>query len=92
MENTNAVESDLTVPASTVIIINAREHKWEQKVINFEEVVKLAFGSISSDSNVVYTVIYKRGPKQNPEGSMVRGDKVFVQSKMIFNATSTDKS
>jgi len=52
----------------------------------------LAFENYDQNPNKVYTVTYDRGPHANPEGSMVRGDKVFTTNKMIFNVTSTDKS
>jgi hypothetical protein len=74
------------------IIVNGRQKSWAEKTITFEEVVVLAFGSYDANPNKVYTVTYDRGPHQNPAGSMVKGDKVFVKDKMIFNVTATDKS
>ena len=41
---------------------------------------------------MVYTVAYEDGPKQNPEGSMLKDSVVFVKNEMIFHATATDKS
>ncbi len=74
------------------IIVNGKEKSWDKREISFEEVVKLAFDNFVDNGSTLYTVTYKRGPEQNPDGTMVRGDKVFVKSKMIFNATPTDKS
>ena len=74
------------------IIVNARPKHWTEKTITFEQVVFLAFGNYDPNPNKVYTVIYDRGPHENPEGSMVKGMKVLVKDKMIFNATATDKS
>jgi len=74
------------------LIVNGREKPWEKRNISFVEVVVLAFGHFNENPNIVYTVTYDRGPHQNPEGSMVKGDLVFVKNKMIFNATETDKS
>ena len=74
------------------IIINGRPKPWTEKTITFEQVVVLAFGAYDPNPNKVYTVTYDRGPHQNPEGSMVNGDKVCVKDKMIFNVTATDKS
>ncbi len=73
------------------IIVNAKEHLFQEDEISFEEVVKLAFGSISPDPNVAYTVTYKRG-HGNKEGSLSKGDVVKVKDGMIFNATQTNKS
>lgn len=72
--------------------VNGREKPWTEKTITFEQVVMLAFGNYDSNPNKVYTVTFDRGPHQNPEGTMVKGDSAFVKNKMIFNATATDKS
>jgi len=74
------------------IIVNGREKIWNEKEISFDQVVILAFGSISSDPNTIYTVTYKRGEGHKPEGTMVKGDSVKVKEGMIFNATPTNKS
>lgn len=75
-----------------VIIVNGREKQWCEKTITFQQVVALAFGNYQDNPNTVYTVTYAKGPQQNPEGSMVKGDKVFVINKMVFNVTATNKS
>jgi hypothetical protein len=75
-----------------MLIVNGRPKPWTEKTITFEQVVVLAFGSYDPNPQKVYTVTYDKGPHQNPEGSMVKGDKVFVKNKMIFNVTCTDKS
>ncbi|WP_291110334.1 multiubiquitin domain-containing protein [Flavobacterium sp. UBA6195] len=75
-----------------IIIVNGREKQWNQKTISFTQVVELAFGNYQENPNTVYTVTYAKGPHQNPEGSMVKGDKVFVTNKMVFNVTATNKS
>lgn len=74
------------------IVVNAREHKFIGDEISFEQVVEIAFGSVSSDPNVAYTVTYKRGHGNKPDGSMVKGDIIKVKEGMIFNATMTNKS
>jgi len=74
------------------IVVNGREKKWEKKEITFREVIELAYGTYVDKPTMVYTVGYEDGPKQNPDGSMVRGATVFVKNKMIFHATETDKS
>jgi len=74
------------------LIVNGRPKAWNEKTITFEQLIVLAFGTYDPNPNKVYTVTYDRGPHENPEGSMVKGEKVFVKEKMIFNATATDKS
>lgn len=75
-----------------VLIINLKEKPWTEQTISFEQVVTLAFGSYDPNPRKVYTITYDRGPHQNPEGSMVRGDILFVKNKMVYNVTATDKS
>lgn len=74
------------------LIVNAREDIWKKKKISYAEVVKLAFPNYVDKAEQVYTVTYKKGPAQNPEGSMVKRDTVFVKDKMLFHVTATDKS
>lgn len=74
------------------IIVNGRAKQWSKKLISFEEVVVLAFGSYNNNPNVCYTVTYSKGHHSKPEGSMVKGQEVKVKRKMIFNVTATDKS
>lgn len=77
---------------TVTLIVNGTPHEWGKPTICFEDVVKLAYGTCDPNPNIVYTVTYDRGPKENPEGSMVKGDCVCVKDKMIFNVTRTDKS
>ena len=74
------------------IYVNAEIKPWKEKEISFVEVVVLAFGSYNENPNVVYTVKYSHGPKENPEGIMVNGVKVYVKNDMLFVAKMSDKS
>jgi glycosyltransferase involved in cell wall biosynthesis len=74
------------------LIVNGRPKLWNEKTITFEQVVVLAFGPYDPNPNRVFTVTYDKGPHENPEGTMVKGDRVCVKDKMIFNVTCTDKS
>lgn len=74
------------------VIVNAREKAWSNEKISFDDVVKLAYGEVSTNPNVIYTINYKRGVSSKPEGSMVQGEVIYVKNKMIFNVTQTNKS
>jgi hypothetical protein len=80
------------VSIEIVIIVNGTPKEWQKKQITFVEVIMLAYGTYIDKPTMIYTVAYEDGPKQNPEGSMVKGQTVFVKNKMIFHATATDKS
>lgn len=74
------------------IIVSGVQKQWEKKKISFKEVVILAYGQYEDRPTMVYTVAYEDGPKQNPEGSMIKGSEVVTKNMMIFHATATDKS
>lgn len=86
------IEKFISKDKIITLIVSGKKKEWEKRTISFVEVVTLAFGTFSENVNVAYTVTYSRGPKKNPQGSMVKGDNVFVKNKMIFNVTATDKS
>jgi hypothetical protein len=79
-------------PFLVELIVNLLKKPWNAKKISFEEVIVLAFGSYDGNPKKGYTVTYDRGPKQNPEGSMVKGKSVFVKDQMIFNVKQTNQS
>ncbi len=74
------------------VIVNSKPKDWSKQTISFEEVVILAYGKVSTDPNVIYTVNYIGGVLSKPEGSMLKGEVVSVKNKMIFNVTETNKS
>ena len=60
--------------------------------MTFDEIVKLAFPTPPPGANILYTVSYEDGPRENRQGSMKEGQTVKVKNWMIFNVTATDKS
>lgn len=73
------------------IIVNGQQKKFEGENISFEQAVQIA--ALGPDGpTIVFTVTYKRGQGQKPEGTMVAGDIIKVKEGMIFNVTRTDKS
>ena len=74
------------------VIVNGREKVVAQKEMSFSEIVALAFDNPPTGQNVVFTVTYRRGEGNKPEGTMVDGDTVKIKDGMIFNVTATDKS
>ena len=74
------------------IIVNGRERTVTGKEVTFDQLVALAFDSPPTGENIQFTITYRRGPGNKPEGSVVEGETVKVKKGMIFNVTSTDKS
>lgn len=76
---------------NVTIVVNGREKEVAKEEITFAEVVALA-DNLPSGDNVEYTITYRRGHGNKPEGSMVAGETIRVKDGMIFNVTATDKS
>jgi hypothetical protein len=74
------------------LIISGVSKVWDKKKISFKEVITLAYGHHDESPTMVYTVAYEDGPKQNREGSMIKGSEVYTKDKMIFHATATNQS
>lgn len=74
------------------IVVNGREKRITEREISFEGVVAIAFNNPPAGSNTVFTVTYRRGEGNKPEGTLVSGDTVKIKNGMIFNVTATDKS
>jgi hypothetical protein len=76
------------------IVVNAQPKAWNEPQLGYDQVTHLAF-PVPPPSGVVitYTVEYEAGPRQNPEGSLIKGSKpVRVKNGMIFHVTETGRS
>lgn len=74
------------------IVVNGREKVVSSKELTFDQVVALAFENPPTGPYIVFTITYRRGLGDKPEGSLVEGGPVRVKNGMIFNVTATDKS
>jgi hypothetical protein len=74
------------------IVVNGRQKVVTKKELSFGEVAALAFDPPPTGPNFVFTVTYRRGEGNKPEGSLIEGETVKVKEGMIFNVTATDKS
>jgi Multiubiquitin len=77
---------------TVTIIVNAREKTVKKEELTFDEIVKLALDTPPSGENIVFTITYRKGPGNKPEGTLTQGQSVKVKDSMIFNVTATDKS
>ena len=74
------------------IILNGREMVVTQHELSYEELVQLAFGNPPAGDTTVYTVSYRRGEGNRPEGSLVAGQSLKVKNGMLIDVTPTDRS
>ncbi len=93
MSNPQAVAAKAAGKTATVIV-NGTPKEVSAKELTFEQVVELAFPNNPwGNPNTIYTVAYRRGEGNKPQGSMVQGgEPVKVKDGMIFDVTPTDKS
>jgi len=73
------------------IIVNGRSKTVTKKELSFDEIVALA-DNLPTGENVIYTVTYRRGNGNKPEGSITKGETVKIKDGEIFNVTATNKS
>lgn len=92
MENNGKNENAPGQNKDFTIYVNTREKIWSKKTITFEDVVVLNFGSMSNDPNFSYTITFKKGDNEKPEGIMVLGDEIKVKNEMKFNVSETNRS
>ena len=75
-----------------VIIVNTREKHVDGPSVSFDQLVQLAFDPVPTGSNVEFTITYRRGPAEKPEGTVAPGQTVPIKDGEIFNVTCTDRS
>jgi hypothetical protein len=74
------------------IVINARERTITSKELTFEQLVALAFPTAPSGENVLFTISFRRGHGDKPEGSLLAGETVKLKEGIVFVVSATDKS
>jgi len=74
------------------IIVNTRRKNVTKAKLSFNAVVHLAYDPVPTGPNILFTVMYRHGPRQNPEGDMVEGQIVRLKDGMVFDVKHTDRS
>lgn len=74
------------------IIVNGKQREVAKKDLSFADVVTLAFDTPPTGENILFTITYRRGHGDKPEGTLIEGQSIKVKDGMIFNVTATDKS
>ncbi|RSV41109.1 hypothetical protein CA234_09870 [Sphingomonas sp. ABOLE] len=82
------VETRSSVPA----VVNGRPRNLPSRHVSFEDLVSAAFPRVPQAPSRLFTVTYRRGPPDHPEGSLVPSQRVAITSGTIFHVTATDKS
>ena len=80
-------------PRGVTIIVEGTPHEWDKPTISYTEVVTLFDPTYPQHPETIYSVKYRNGPSQNPEGIMAPGGApVKVKDRMKFNVSPTGQS
>lgn len=74
------------------IIVEGTPHEWPKSAITYEEVVTLFEPSYPQHPETTYSVKYKRGEGNKPEGTLSAGGSVKTKNGMVFNVSRTGQS
>ena len=74
------------------IVVNGTQKTIQKDDITYDEVVRLAFETPPYGENTLFSVTYRRGHGNKPEGILAEGESVKAKEGMIFDVTATDKS
>ena len=84
---------EMTEDKKTVtIIVEGTPHQWPKDDIAYEQVVALEVPDYAQHPEITYSVTYKRGHGNKPEGILSPGSSVKVKEGMIFNVSATGES
>jgi multiubiquitin len=82
-------DTDRTV----TIIVNGREkHVPRNDDLTFDELIALAYDNPPKGEFIYWTITYRKGHGDKPEGTVIEGGSVKPKEGMVFNVTFTDKS
>jgi hypothetical protein len=77
---------------TVTIIVNGTPHEWPKGEITYAEVVTLEVPDYSQHPEITYSVKYKNGHGDKPEGVLSPGASVRVKEGMIFSVSETGQS
>jgi hypothetical protein len=74
------------------IIVEGTPHEWAKGEISYAEVVTLEVPDYAQHPEITYSVKYKNGHGNRPEGTLSPGASVKVKEGMIFSVSETGQS
>lgn len=77
---------------TVTIVVEGTPHEWPKDDITYDEVVTLEVPDHAQHPETTYSVKYKRGQGNKPEGVLAPGASVKVKEGMIFSVSETGQS
>ena len=69
-EDNKPVPIEVEDHKTVTIVVEGTPHKWPEEYITYDQVVTLEEPDYAQNPQITYTVIYKRGPRDKPEGTL----------------------
>lgn len=77
---------------TVTIVVEGTPHEWPKDDITFAQVVTLEVPDYSQHPEITYSVKYKNGHGNKPEGILAPGGSVKVKEGIVFNVSETGQS
>jgi len=77
---------------TVTIVVEGTPHEWPKDEISYVELVTLEVPDYPQHPDITYSVKYKRGHGNKPEGILSPGSTVKVKEGMTFNVSETGQS
>lgn len=77
---------------TVTIIVEGSPHEWPKGEITYAQVVALEVPDFEQHPEITYSVKYKNGHGNKPEGTLSPGGSVKVKEGMIFSVSQTGQS
>jgi hypothetical protein len=78
---------------TVTIIVEGTPHEWpKDEMITYAQVVALEVPDFAQHPEITYSVKYKNGHGNKPEGTLSPGGSVKVKEGMIFSVSQTGQS
>jgi hypothetical protein len=77
---------------TVTIFVEGTPHEWPKGEITYAEVVTLEVPGYPQHPEITYSVRYKKGHSDKPEGILVPGASVKVKEGMRFSVSETGQS
>ena len=74
------------------IIVEGTPHEWPKGDITYDQVITLEVPDYSQHPEITYSVTYKKGHGNKPEGILSPGASIKVKEGVIFNVSETGQS
>lgn len=89
----SVVTRELAPERATVpVIVNGRPRELVAQDVTFDDLVGLAFPERTDLTRGMFTVTYRHGPADRPEGSLVPSQSIRATRGTVVHVTATDKS